>query len=25
MDPLNERNPDRNAWVGEGDGEVDYQ
>jgi Formate hydrogenlyase subunit 6/NADH:ubiquinone oxidoreductase 23 kD subunit (chain I) len=25
IDPLNSRNPDRGAWIGEGDGEVDYQ
>jgi NADH-quinone oxidoreductase subunit I len=25
IDPLNSRNPDRGAWVGEGEGEVDYQ
>jgi NADH-quinone oxidoreductase subunit I len=25
MDPLESREPDRAAWVGEGEGEVDYQ
>ena len=25
MDPLESREPDRGAWVGEGEGEVDYQ
>ncbi|QLG50738.1 NuoI/complex I 23 kDa subunit family protein [Natrinema halophilum] len=25
IDPLASREPDRGAWVGEGDGEVDYQ
>jgi hypothetical protein len=25
IDPLESREPDREAWVGEGDGEVDYQ
>jgi len=25
IDPLESRNPDRGAWIGEGDGEVDYQ
>jgi len=23
--PLESREPDRGAWIGEGDGEVDYQ
>mgnify|MGYP006873338520 CR=1 FL=1 len=25
IDPLNSREPDRDAWIGEGTGEVDYQ
>ncbi|WP_425484339.1 hypothetical protein [Halosimplex pelagicum] len=25
VDPLESREPDRGAWIGEGDGEVDYQ
>ncbi|WP_169331725.1 4Fe-4S binding protein, partial [Natronococcus amylolyticus] len=25
IDPLESREPDRGAWIGEGDGEVDYQ
>jgi NADH-quinone oxidoreductase subunit I len=25
IDPLNSREPDRDAWIGEGEGEVDYQ
>jgi NADH-quinone oxidoreductase subunit I len=25
IDPLESREPDRSAWVGDGDGEVDYQ
>ena len=25
IDPLASREPDREGWVGEGDGEVDYQ
>jgi len=25
MDPLASREPDRGSWVGEGEGEVDYQ
>jgi len=25
IDPLESREPDRKAWVGEGDGDVDYQ
>jgi hypothetical protein len=25
IDPLESREPDRGAWIGEGEGEVDYQ
>jgi hypothetical protein len=25
IDPLASREPDRGAWIGEGEGEVDYQ
>jgi len=25
VDPLEAREPDRGAWIGEGEGEVDYQ